>query len=91
MVKLLFVSLIKPHLEYALPVFNPSIKKDIDILKNVQHRATRLVSGLEKENYEVRLRELRLTTLEIRRKRGDLIEFYKILNRLDSVERKIIM
>ena len=55
------------------------------MLENVQHRATRLVPGLKKECYEVRLKA---TTLEIRRKRGDLIEFYKILNGLDSVEWK---
>ena len=52
------------------------------MLENVQHRATRLVPGLK------RLKALKLTTLEIRRKRGDLIEFYKILNGLDSVEWK---
>ena len=57
------------------------------MLENVQHRATRLVPGLKKESYEVRLKALKL---EVRRKRGDLIEFYKILNVLDSVEWKII-
>ena len=54
----------------------------------MQHRATRLVPGLKKENYEVRLKAHKLTILEIRRKRRDLIEFYKILNGLDSVEWK---
>ena len=34
------------------------------------------------------MKALKLTTLEIRRKGGDLIEFYKILNGLDSVEWK---
>ena len=53
------------------------------MLENIQHRATRLVQVLKKENYEVRLKELRLTTLEIRLKSGDVIEFYKILNGLD--------
>ena len=81
---MLYVSLVRPHLEYAVPVWNPSLKKDIDMLENVQHRATRLVLGLK------RLKALKLTTLEIRRKREDLIEFYKILNGLDNVEWKII-
>ena len=58
------------------------------MLENVQQRATRLVPGLKKESNEVRLKALKLTTLEIRRKRGYLIEFYKILNGLDSVEWK---
>ena len=82
LVGLLFVSLVRTHLEYAVPVWNPSLKKDIDMLENVQHRATRLVPGLK------RLKALKLTTLEIRRKRKELIEFYKILNWLNSVEWK---
>ena len=45
---------VRPHLEYAAPVWNPSLKKDIDMLENVQHRATRLVPCLKKESYEVR-------------------------------------
>ena len=58
------------------------------MLENVQHRATRLIPGLKKESYEVRLKALKLTTLKISLKRGDMIEFYKILNGLDSVEWK---
>ena len=34
----------------------------------------------------VRSKTLKLTTLEIRRKREDMIEFCKILNELDTVE-----
>ena len=63
----------RPHLEFAVPVWNPYMKKDIEKLENIQHRATRLVPNLRKKGYE-----LRLTTLEIRRKRGDLIQFYKV-------------
>ena len=58
------------------------LKKEIDMLENVQHRATRLVPDLEKKSYEVRLKALKLTTLEMRRKRGDLIAFYKIFKRV---------
>ena len=52
------------------------------MLAYVQHRATRLVPDLEKKSYEVRLKALKLTTLEMRRKRGDLIAFYKIFKRV---------
>ena len=54
LIRLLYVSLVRPHLENAVPVWNPRLKKDIDMLENVQHRATRLVPCLKKESYEVR-------------------------------------
>ena len=52
LVRLLYVSLIRPHLEYAVPVWSPY---------------------------------LRGITLETRRKRGDLIQLSKIINKLDHV------
>ena len=70
LVRLLYVSLVRPHLEFAVPVWNPFMKKDIEKLENIQYRATRLVLNLRKKGYEFRLKKLRLTTLKIRRKRG---------------------
>jgi len=49
------------------------------MLDKVQHQATKLVSGLEKQTYEERLDLIGLTTLEERRLRGDMIEVFKIL------------
>ena len=85
LVRLLYVSLIRPHLEYAVPVWNPYLKGDIDNIENVQHRATRLVPGIKRKGYKYRVKTLRITTLETRRKRGDLIQFYKIINKIDHV------
>jgi len=56
-----------------------SIKKDINLLEKVQHRATKLVPGLEKLTYKERLELLGQTTLDERRLRGDMIEVFKIL------------
>ena len=88
LVRLLYVSLVRPHLEFAVPVWNPYMKKDIEKLENIQHRATRLPPKLRKKGYEYRLEKLRLTTLETRRKRGDLIQFYKVLNGNDHIKWK---
>ena len=65
---LLYVSLIRPHVEYAVPIWNTHLKKDIEKLENIQHRVNRLVPKLRKKSYEYRLKELKLTTLEVRRK-----------------------
>ena len=45
-----------------------------------QRRATKLVHGLENLTYDDRLKELRLTRLDKRRLRSDLIETFKIIN-----------
>jgi ribonucleases P/MRP protein subunit RPP40 len=86
--RLLYVSLVRPHLEFAVLVWNPQLKGDIEELENIQHRTTRLVPGLKKVEYMERLRKLRLTTLEIRRKRGDLKQFYKIVYGQDHIKWK---
>jgi len=49
------------------------------VLEKVQHRATKLVSGLEKLTYEERLDLLGLTTLEEIKLRGYMIEIFKIM------------
>ena len=37
--RMLYVSLVRPHLEYADPVWNPYLKKTIDMIENIQRRA----------------------------------------------------
>ncbi|XP_076030414.1 uncharacterized protein LOC143018713 [Oratosquilla oratoria] len=77
--KSLFVALVRPHLEYANQVWSPHLVKDIEMVENVQRRATRMVPELKGLSYEERLRRLNLPTLAYRRARGDMIETYKIL------------
>ena len=78
----LYKSLVRPHLEYATSVWSQMFKKDSITLENVQRRATRLVNSLSGRTYEDRLKTLGLPTLEYRRLRADVIQVYKILNKL---------
>jgi len=75
----LYKSLVRPKLKYCIQVGNPYLKQDIVLLEIVQRRATKLITGLKHKSYEECFLILQLTTLETRRKRGDLIKAFKIL------------
>ena len=82
--KTLFVTMVRPHLEYAALIWSPHLKKDITLIENVQRRASKLVPGLKHLPYQSRLEQLGLPTLRFRRHRGDMIEVFKILNTYSS-------
>ena len=83
----LYKAIVRPHLEYCIQAWRPYHKKDIDKLERVQRRATKLIPELL--CYERRLLECRLTTIETRRLRGDLIEVLKILNGYGDIDSNI--
>ena len=47
-----------------------------------------MVPELEDLTCEEKLKEMHLTTLKERRKRGDLITIYKLMNTLEETDRK---
>ncbi|XP_065679099.1 uncharacterized protein LOC101234374 [Hydra vulgaris] len=84
LLKILYTTFVRPHLEFAVAASNPSSRIDIDKIEKVQRRATRLVPSYRHMSYKD-LNILNLTSLETRRIRGDLIQAYKIINNIDIV------
>ena len=82
---LLYKAMIRPHLEYASCVWCPHLIKDRDLIEQVQRRATRLVPETKGLPYNSRLKELQLPTLNYRRQRTDIIQTFKIIKRIYSV------
>ena len=83
---ILYKAYVRPQLEYCVQAWAPYLKKDKTILEKVQRRATKLVPEIANLPQRERLRKLKITTLEERRDRGDLIEVYKIMNGLEAID-----
>lgn len=83
--KKLYTTYVRPQLEFAVAVWNPYLKKDVEIIERVQHRATRIPNELRELSYEERCDKLGLTSLTNRRTRGDMIQQFKITSGLDEV------
>ena len=79
-VRPLYLSLVRPHLEFVNSVWNPHLIQDIKKIEKIQKRATKMSPKLKKVKYDKRLEIFNLTSLEVRRKRGDLIEFFKLVH-----------
>ena len=66
--------------------WSPDLRKDILAIEGVQRRFTRLIPGMVGLSYAERMEQLGLYTLEFRRMRGDLLETFKIVKGLDTLE-----
>jgi hypothetical protein len=77
-----FITYIRPTLEYGSCTWNPSYKYLIDQIESVQRRFTKRIPCISSMSYLERLAAIKLDTLELRRLRIDLINYYKILNNL---------
>ena len=56
----------RSHVEYCVPVWNPSLARDIACLESIQCRATKIVAGFHNKPDNERLHLLGLRTLEKR-------------------------
>ena len=81
----MYKALVRPHLEYCIQAWRPHLQKDITQIEKVQRRVTKMIDGMKDMSYEDRLSNAKLTTLETRRIRGDLIEVFKIMKGFEDV------
>lgn len=81
----IYKTYIRPHLEFSISAWNPSLQKDITILEQVQRRVTKIPHNTRHLNYEDRCKKFHITSLSDRRLRGDLIQQYKITNEIDKI------
>lgn len=78
----LYKAMVRPHLEYGNTIWGPFYEGDIKMVESIQRRATKMITGLHDKPYEERLKELKLPSLVYRRRRGDMIQMYKVINGL---------
>lgn len=84
----LYKAMVRPHLEYGNAIWGPCYAGDLKLVEGVQRRATKLIPHFHDVSYEDRLKELNLPSMEYRRKRGDMIQCFKIMNGLVRMEVK---
>lgn len=84
-IKLLFCSLVRPHLDYCSCVWSPHYNVHIQAIERVQHKFLRFISFREHQavneiNYSDVESSLNITTLQVRRMHKDLTLFYSLLH-----------
>ena len=76
---------VRPIFEYCIQAVGPYTVADKLCLERVQMRAVRMVSDISGGTYTEKLAKLKMTTLEERRRRGDMIQTWRILTGKDMV------
>ena len=82
-----------PILEYAVPLWSPYLKKNIDALELVQRRASKYALPMlsRDSSYEERLAMLGLSSLQSRRSHLSLLECHKHIDGLMASTVMIIL
>ena len=86
----LYVQYVRPHMEFASPVWSPWQEQDIQTLEKIEKPAVGMISGLGGESYEEKCKELNLETLQRRREKQDLLELFKMLNGAGDLDLAIL-
>jgi hypothetical protein len=76
----LFISHIRPLIDFASPVWNTGYIADLKLLESVQRRWTKNVDGLREFPYAYRLEVLNLYSIKGRLLRADILKCWKIFH-----------
>ena len=90
-IKKLYTTMVRPLLEYGNAPRIHQFAGDIDKMEKVQRRATKLCKAIKDLPYEERLQKLKLPSLLFRRKRGDMIQVWKILTGKDRIDKENLL
>ena len=63
---------------YCSPLWNPTLKKDINALEKIQRRFTKCIRGLHEQPYADRLKSLHIPTLEDLRLCADMLYIFNV-------------
>ena len=80
--------MVRPHLEYSNVIWGPFYQGDIRSVETIQRRATKLIPELKDLPYVDRMKNLELPSLMYRRRRGDMIQMYKIINGIVRIDKE---
>ena len=81
-IKQLYLSLIRPHLEYAAPLWDPHLQKDVDALEGVQKFAMKLITRKWDQGYAQLMQIVDLPSLQDRRLHLKLQHMFRIIHGL---------
>ena len=76
----LYISLVRPHLEYSAPVWNPHLQRDIQMLERTQKFACRMCTKTWNAGYEELQNTLQLPSLSNRRLFLKLCTIFKVIH-----------
>ena len=74
----LYKSFVRSQLEYSSSLWSPYLIKDITAIEGIQRSFTNRIDGMQNLNYNERLKELHLYSLQRRRERYIILQMWKI-------------
>jgi len=77
--------MVRPNLEYGDSIWDPRFRRDKVDVDEIQRRATELIPELKSLLYLDQLTTLSLPALKYRRRRGDMLQVFQIVDGIDRV------